>query len=52
MPMNNFTPEKLSPKEDTLFFLRLLARAYHPEKAERGTGDYATLFMQSEQALC
>jgi len=51
--MNNCTPEPLSPKEETLFFLRLFARSYHPGESGRKAGDYAgTLFMQKEQALC
>lgn len=53
MPMNNSIPERLSPKEETLFFIRLFARSYHPAETERETGDYAgALFMQNEQALC
>lgn len=51
--MNNSIPERLSPKEETLFFIRLFARSYHPAETERETGDYAgALFMQNEQALC
>lgn len=53
MPMKNCTPEKLSPREDTLLFLRLFARTYHTEKTVEEARDFsASLFMQKEQALC
>lgn len=53
MPMKNCTPEKLSPREDTLLFLRLFARTCRTEKNMEEARDFSTsLFMQKEQAVC
>lgn len=51
--MNKFTPENLSPREETLRFLRLFARIYQPETAGREAGKtLLSLFARTEEAVC
>jgi len=51
--MNKFTPENLSPREDTLHFLHLFARLYQPgTPAREAKQSVLSLFARAEPAVC